>query len=131
LVFGEEAQFPHELGLYIAIFTTPDFMQLGSNALYYGTLGRRVGLFGAPQKKEAKASFFFASEPLHYDRRDIRQQKDILRDKFSGLGTTNCQKLAASAEWFVLPTRIANSITLEDYSVTYSTSNFPADNVSL
>ena len=86
LIFGEEAQFLHELGLYIAIFTTPDFMHLGGDALYYGTLGRRVGLFGVARKKEAKASFFFASEPLHYDRRDIRQQKQILKDKFSGLG---------------------------------------------
>jgi 2-polyprenyl-6-methoxyphenol hydroxylase-like FAD-dependent oxidoreductase len=86
LIFGEEAQFLHELGLYIAIFTTPDFMQLGRDALYYGTLGRRVGLFGVQTKKEAKASFFFASEPLHYDRRDTAQQKLILRSKFSRLG---------------------------------------------
>lgn len=85
LAFGEEAQFLHELGLYIAIFTTPDFMNLGRDALYYGTLGRRVGLFGDRTRKEAKASFFFTSEPLDYDRRDIRQQKQILRDKFSQL----------------------------------------------
>ena len=85
LTFGEEARFLHELGLYIAIFTVPDFMQLGGDAVFYGTLGRRVGLFGVPQKKEAKASFYFASEPLQYDRRDIGQQKRILHEKFAGL----------------------------------------------
>jgi 2-polyprenyl-6-methoxyphenol hydroxylase-like FAD-dependent oxidoreductase len=85
LIFGEEAQFLHELGLYIAIFTVPDFMQLNGNALFYGTLGRRVGLFGVRQKQEAKASFYFASEPLHYDRRDIEQQKLILCEKFADL----------------------------------------------
>ena len=53
LVFGEEARFLRELGLYIAIFTTPDFMHLDRNGLYYGTLGRRVGLFGVRRKKEA------------------------------------------------------------------------------
>jgi 2-polyprenyl-6-methoxyphenol hydroxylase-like FAD-dependent oxidoreductase len=86
LTFGEEARFLHHFGLYVAIFTTPDFMHLDRNALFYGTLGRRVGLFGVGQKKEARASFYFASEPLQYDRRDIQQQKNILREKFSGLG---------------------------------------------
>lgn len=84
-VFGEEARFLHDLGLYIAIFTTPDFMHLGRNGLYHATLGRRVGLFGVNGKKEAMASFFFASDPLQYDRRDILQQKQILRDKFAGM----------------------------------------------
>ncbi len=85
LIFGEEAQFLHELGLYIAIFTTPDFMHLDGNALYYGTLGRRVGLFGVRQKLvKRRPPSYFASEPLHYDRRDIRQQKQILKDKFYG-----------------------------------------------
>jgi hypothetical protein len=60
----KEAQFLHELGLYIAIFTTPDFMQLGRNALFYGTLGRRIGLFGVPRLKEAKASFFSSLQRL-------------------------------------------------------------------
>ena len=85
LVFGEEARFLRELGLYIAIFTTPDFMHLDRNGLYYGTLGRRVGLFGVRRKKEAMASFFFTSDPLKYDRRDILQQKQILREKFANM----------------------------------------------
>jgi 2-polyprenyl-6-methoxyphenol hydroxylase-like FAD-dependent oxidoreductase len=86
LTFGEEAQFLHEFGLYVAIFTVPDFMNVNGDGLFYGTLGRRVGLFGVRQKKEAKASFYFSSEPLQYDRRDIQQQKRILHEKFAGLG---------------------------------------------
>jgi 2-polyprenyl-6-methoxyphenol hydroxylase-like FAD-dependent oxidoreductase len=82
LAFGEEDQFVHDLGVYIAIFTTPNFMNLGMDALYYGTLGKRVGIFGARESSEAKASFYFASKPLTYDRRNIAEQKAILRERF-------------------------------------------------
>jgi 2-polyprenyl-6-methoxyphenol hydroxylase-like FAD-dependent oxidoreductase len=86
IAFGEEEQFIHELGLYVAIFTTPNFMDLDMSGLYYSTLGKRIGIFGARQNTEAKASFFFASEPLRYDRRDIALQKEILRTMFAGEG---------------------------------------------
>jgi 2-polyprenyl-6-methoxyphenol hydroxylase-like FAD-dependent oxidoreductase len=86
ITFGEEQQFIHNLGLYVAIFTIPNFMDLDMSGLYYSTLARRVGIFGARQNTEAKASFFFASDPLIYDRRDIAQQKEILRATFAGEG---------------------------------------------
>jgi 2-polyprenyl-6-methoxyphenol hydroxylase-like FAD-dependent oxidoreductase len=35
---------------------------------------------------EAKAMFYFASEPLEYARRDIGRQKDLLSEAFSGVG---------------------------------------------
>jgi len=37
-------------------------------------------------RREAKASFFFATEPLDHDRRDTEQQKRILRDHFQHEG---------------------------------------------
>ncbi len=84
LAFGEESRFIHHLGYYVAIFTTPNFMNLDHSALYYGTLGKKVGIFSARENTEAKASFFFASDPLEYDRRDIVRQKQFLADKFAG-----------------------------------------------
>jgi 2-polyprenyl-6-methoxyphenol hydroxylase-like FAD-dependent oxidoreductase len=84
LAFGEEPQFVRDLGYYIAIFTTPNFMNLDDSGLYYGTLGKRVGIFSARKNKEAKASFFFASSPLVYDRRNIAEQRQILRERFAG-----------------------------------------------
>jgi 2-polyprenyl-6-methoxyphenol hydroxylase-like FAD-dependent oxidoreductase len=83
LAFGEESRFIHHLGYYVAIFTTPNFMNLDHSGLYYGTLGKRVGIFSARENTEAKASFFFASPPLQYDRRDIVQQKQILAGEFA------------------------------------------------
>jgi len=83
LAFDEESRFIHHLGYYVAIFTTPNFMNLDHSGLYYGTLGKKVGIFSARENTEAKASFFFASDPLEYDRRDIGGQKQILADKFA------------------------------------------------
>jgi 2-polyprenyl-6-methoxyphenol hydroxylase-like FAD-dependent oxidoreductase len=80
LAFGEEANFVRYLGYYVSIFTIPNYLDLDRSGVYYGTLGKKVGIFSGGDQREAKASFFFATEPLEYDRRDTEQQKRILRD---------------------------------------------------
>lgn len=82
LAFGEEANFVHYLGYYVSIFTIPNHLKLDCSGLYYGTLGKKVGIFNSGDPKESKASFFFATEPLTYQRRDTEQQKRILRKHF-------------------------------------------------
>jgi 2-polyprenyl-6-methoxyphenol hydroxylase-like FAD-dependent oxidoreductase len=86
LVFGDEAEFIRHLGYYVSIFTIPNYLNLNRSGLYYGTLGKKVGVFSGRDDGEAKASFFFASEPLTYDRRDVEKQKHILRESFSNDG---------------------------------------------
>ena len=83
LAFGPESRFMHHLSIYFAIFSTPNFMHLQDMAgLYYGTLGKRVGVFSARKDTEARASFYFASPQLSYNYRDIIQQKDMIRERF-------------------------------------------------
>ena len=82
LAFGEEARFVRYLGYYVSIFTVPNYLNLHRSGLYYGTLGKKVGIFNSGDPRESKASFFFATEPLTYQRRDIEQQKRVLRDHF-------------------------------------------------
>jgi 2-polyprenyl-6-methoxyphenol hydroxylase-like FAD-dependent oxidoreductase len=84
LVFGDEQKFIHHLGIYFAIFTIPNFMNLKDMAgLYYGTPGKRVGVFSARQDTEARGSFYFASPAIEYDRRDINSQKQLIRQRFA------------------------------------------------
>lgn len=84
LAFGDESKFMHHLGIYFAIFTTPNFMDLKDMAgLYYGTLGKRVGIFSAKEDTEARASFYFASPQIAYNYRDIAQQKEMIRERFT------------------------------------------------
>jgi 2-polyprenyl-6-methoxyphenol hydroxylase-like FAD-dependent oxidoreductase len=82
LAFGDEANFVRYLGYYVSIFTVPNHLHLDRSGLYYGTLGKKVGIFSGGDPREAKASFFFATRPLDFDRRDTEQQKAILRDHF-------------------------------------------------
>jgi 2-polyprenyl-6-methoxyphenol hydroxylase-like FAD-dependent oxidoreductase len=86
LAFGQEADFVRYLGYYVSIFTIPNYLDLDRSGLYYGTLGKKVGVFSGGDGREAKASFFFATEPLAYDRQDTAQQKRILRSHFEQEG---------------------------------------------
>jgi 2-polyprenyl-6-methoxyphenol hydroxylase-like FAD-dependent oxidoreductase len=86
VAFGAEDKFVRYLGYHVSIFTIPNYLNLNRSGLYYGTLGKKVGVFSGRDDGEAKASFFFASEPLKYDRRDVEQQKSILREQFAQEG---------------------------------------------
>lgn len=86
VAFGPEADYMHHLGLYIAIFTIPNFMDLGMDGVYYGMLGKRAGIFGADQGREARASLYFAADAFTYDYRDAAAQKAIIKDRFKGDG---------------------------------------------
>jgi len=83
IAFGEESKFVQHMGYYIAIFTVPDFLNLGDAAATYTELGKRVSCFGAKREGVAKASFSFASGKLNYDRRDVAAQKALLRETFA------------------------------------------------
>jgi 2-polyprenyl-6-methoxyphenol hydroxylase-like FAD-dependent oxidoreductase len=85
IAFGEESKFVHHMGYYFAIFTVPDFLELGDAGRYYGVLGKRVACFGWKHDHTAKASFYFASSRLDYDRRDAAAQKSLLRETFAGM----------------------------------------------
>jgi 2-polyprenyl-6-methoxyphenol hydroxylase-like FAD-dependent oxidoreductase len=82
LAFGDESKFVRDLGYYISIFSVPNFLNLDGTGIYYGTLGKKVGVFNYGDPREAKASFIFAADPLKYDRHNIQEQKDILRRHF-------------------------------------------------
>ncbi len=86
LVFGEEARFVRYLGYYVSIFTIPNYLRLDRSGLYYGALGKKVGIFNGGNPEKATASLFFASQPLKYDRHDTKQQREILRDHFQAEG---------------------------------------------
>jgi 2-polyprenyl-6-methoxyphenol hydroxylase-like FAD-dependent oxidoreductase len=85
IAFGEESKFVKHMGYYIAIFTVPDFLHLGDAGRYFVQLGKRVGCFGTKNDGKAKASFYFASEKLDYDRRDAASQKRLLRETYADM----------------------------------------------
>ncbi len=83
LAFGPESPFIHHLGLYLAIFTTPNDLGLDHWQLIHAVPGKSVTITSARENTEARAIFFFAAPPLDYDHHDTRQQQDILASAFS------------------------------------------------
>jgi 2-polyprenyl-6-methoxyphenol hydroxylase-like FAD-dependent oxidoreductase len=86
LAFGDEAGFVRYLGYYVSIFTIPNYLHLDHAGLYYGILGKKVGIFSGGGPEQAQASFFFATDPLSFSRQDTAQQQAILRTQFEHEG---------------------------------------------
>ncbi|MEU4191276.1 FAD-dependent monooxygenase [Kribbella sp. NPDC026611] len=87
LAFGPEPEFVQHLGGYTSYFTveTPaplnDWMKL-----YSAPRGLWVGLRPDHDPRYAKALLSFRSPVLSYDRRDVDAQKELVRQRFAGLG---------------------------------------------
>ncbi|MEV0400520.1 FAD-dependent monooxygenase [Actinoallomurus sp. NPDC050550] len=86
LTFGPEEQFVKHLGVYCAIFTTSNFLDLDHTGHAYRTGNRLVALYSARHNTEAKAAFYFGSPDLDLDRRDVARQQAVLTEQFTGNG---------------------------------------------
>ncbi|MGH3167992.1 MAG: FAD-dependent monooxygenase [Trebonia sp.] len=86
LAFGPEERFARDLGLYVSIFTTPNFAGLDRAGLLYSVPGRTAGLFAAGGGDHAIAQLYFTAKDLRYDPRDTAGQQKIVADRFAGLG---------------------------------------------
>lgn len=89
LAFGPEAGFARDLGMYVSIFSVPNFAGLDREGVMYGVPGKTAGIFatgGDPGR--AIAQLFFAAPGLRYghDDRDTARQQQIVAQQFAGLG---------------------------------------------
>ncbi len=84
LVFGDEKQFRHDLGYYVSIFTVPNHLSLDHVGRFYNSPNKTIGMYSAQNNAEAKALFWFGSEPIDYDHRDVEQQRKLVEDTFGG-----------------------------------------------
>jgi 2-polyprenyl-6-methoxyphenol hydroxylase-like FAD-dependent oxidoreductase len=98
LAFGPESRFIGQLGLYLSVFTIPNELELDHWQLIYVTPGKSVTVTSARGNREARAIFFFASEPLDYDYRDRGQQQELLAGAFAGAGWEVPRLLTAMRE---------------------------------
>jgi 2-polyprenyl-6-methoxyphenol hydroxylase-like FAD-dependent oxidoreductase len=95
LVFGDESQFIKHLGLYLAIFSLPNTTHLDHWQQVHATPGRVATLSSSRERDQARAVFFFASDPLSYDHRDTATQRRLLAEAFAGVGWEVPRLLAA------------------------------------
>jgi 2-polyprenyl-6-methoxyphenol hydroxylase-like FAD-dependent oxidoreductase len=84
LTFGDEARFRQYLGGYLGVFTLPNYLGLEGRMVAYSAPGRTAAMYPVRQTGAARAVLLFRSaEELHYDHRNLDQQKRLLRDAFA------------------------------------------------
>ncbi len=94
-VFGDESQFVQQLGSYMAVFSSPNHLQLDRWQLIYTQPGRVVSIKTARGNADVKVAAFFSSPPITYDYRDIEQQKRLTSAAFDAAGWELPRLLAA------------------------------------
>ncbi|WP_113699409.1 FAD-dependent monooxygenase [Nonomuraea lactucae] len=87
LVFGAESGHSAWIGAYLAVASVPNHLGLDGRMEGIVGVGRMAGMYGAARLDEARAVFLFrTAEPLDYHHRDTARQKELLRERFAGVG---------------------------------------------
>jgi 2-polyprenyl-6-methoxyphenol hydroxylase-like FAD-dependent oxidoreductase len=86
IVFGEESRFLRDLGLYLCVYSVPNYLKLDRTEIQYSELGRIVAVWSSRGDANAKACFGFATPSLRIDLRDRTQQQQALRTVYAGIG---------------------------------------------
>jgi len=86
IVFGDESRFVRELGLYLCVYTVPNYLNLDRLEMQYSELGRVAAIWSSRGDADAKACFGFAAPSVHVDLRDRAQQQQVLTNVYEGIG---------------------------------------------
>ncbi|MGW3997787.1 FAD-dependent monooxygenase [Amycolatopsis sp. NPDC004772] len=99
LAFGPEEDYLRRFDAYISISTVPNTFELDRwELLHSAAPGKMVNVYSTARADDAKAAFWFTAPPLPYDRRDVDGQKDLVADRFAGLGWEIPELLSAMRE---------------------------------
>src|SRR5215831_12797087 len=85
LIFGDEASFVRELGLYLCVYTVPNYLKLDRLEMQYTELGRVAAIWSSRGDANAKACFGFTA-PARIDLHDRAQQHRVLTNVYQGIG---------------------------------------------
>src|SRR5262245_51441513 len=86
VVFGEESRFLRDLGLYLCVYSVPNYLQLDRTEVQYSELGRIAAIWSSRGDANSRACFGFAAPHLQIDLRDRAQQQQALRTVYAGIG---------------------------------------------
>jgi 2-polyprenyl-6-methoxyphenol hydroxylase-like FAD-dependent oxidoreductase len=103
IVFGEESRFLRDLGLYLCVFSVPNYLQLDRMEVQYSELGRIAAIWSSRGDENAKACFGFAAPSLRIDLRDRAQQQQALRTVYEGIGwevPRLLEMMPAASDWY-------------------------------
>jgi 2-polyprenyl-6-methoxyphenol hydroxylase-like FAD-dependent oxidoreductase len=87
LAWPAERVTERHLGYYVAGWEVPNSLGVGGDTLMYNVPGRLAGVGECRRDRAlAQALFMFKSPELQYNRRDLEEQKAIVRERFADLG---------------------------------------------
>jgi 2-polyprenyl-6-methoxyphenol hydroxylase-like FAD-dependent oxidoreductase len=87
LAFGEEFQFLHFLGGYLAVFTVPNYLDLHQRMLGYGDVDRTAAIYPVHGTDEARVLFLWRTPTQHdYDRHSVMAQRRLISALFGDMG---------------------------------------------
>src|SRR5262245_5650050 len=86
LVFGSESRFLRDLGLYLCVYSVPNYLNLDRMEMQYSELGRIAAIWSSRGDANVKACFGFTAPALRIDLRDRAQQQQALKTIYAGIG---------------------------------------------
>ena len=89
LVFGEEEQFVRDLGMYLCVFSVPNYLELDRVEVQYSEVGRVASVWSTRDEDSAKACFGFASSrapSVPIPIRDRDRQQDAVAAVYDDVG---------------------------------------------
>jgi 2-polyprenyl-6-methoxyphenol hydroxylase-like FAD-dependent oxidoreductase len=86
LVFGDESRFVRDLGLYLCVYTVPNYLNLDRMEIQYTELGRVAAIWSSRGDTNARACFGFNAPSTPVDLHDRAQQQQVLASVYQGIG---------------------------------------------
>ena len=86
IAFGEESRFLRDLGLYLCVYSVPNYLKLDRMEMQYAELGRIAAIWSSRGDANAKACFGFAAPTLQIGLHDRCEQQQALKTVYEGIG---------------------------------------------
>jgi 2-polyprenyl-6-methoxyphenol hydroxylase-like FAD-dependent oxidoreductase len=88
IIFGADEQFIRYLGHYVAIFTMPNYFELDHWEMIFQHEGTPLAVCIAKEKESDARTYlgFSSDEPLEYDHKDIKAQKQLIAERAANVG---------------------------------------------
>ncbi len=82
VVFGDESKFSRELGVYVSVFSIPNFLNLNASEIEHHSLRKFVNLYRDRKDINAKVAIAFSVDKP-FNSRDQKDQKKLIEDVFA------------------------------------------------
>jgi len=86
IIFGDESKFSRELGLYLCVYTVPNYLNLDRVEIQFTEFGRMAAVWRTRGEKNMRACFGFSAPSIPVNLHDRLQQQQIVQAVNKGIG---------------------------------------------